>query len=309
LTDYGNVFDAASKESVESLLVALEETAEIEFVILTVPSIGGMSIVDYTYQSLSKWGLGREDQTAMALIVELRGETYYFATSPDLKDDLPSDGGREIARRSLDLYDELAEGVERFVNLSIDSLENSRGFSLNRTGAIDRVITMQQYLFEIPDQGSWGVEKAGGRSDVVVLTKQLAEGSDAPTLVQIKVMRNEINERRLVELTARENADNIRNIEKEIMLEQGVKPGLYQLHDVSMGEEVVSGRQFYFMDYRTETATDVQSSSLYLFFPKERDNEWYIMTHYTEVRGKETASVDYSKSDLMDVLRTMKLRN
>jgi len=304
LTDYGNVFDSASKQRVESLLLALKETSEIEFVILTVPSTGGMSAADYTYHLLSKWGL----ETGMVLVVVLRDENYHFASGPDLQSDLPPDGGREIAQRSLDLY-EPAEGIEGFVNLIIDSLEKSRGFSLNRTGASDRVIKTQHYLFEIPDERSWSVEKAGGPFDVVVLTKQLGEGSHARTLVQIKVMRNVINERELVELSARENADNIRNVEKEVMLEQGVKPGLYQLHDVSMGEEVVSGRQFYFMDYRTETSTDLQFSSLYLFFPKARNNEWFIMAHYTQVVPKEVGSIEYSKADLMDVLRTLKLED
>lgn len=306
LTDYGGVFDSASKQRVESLLLALQETSEIEFLILTVPSIGWMSTADYTYHLLSKWDL----ETGMVLVVVLRDGNYHFANSPDMQSDLPPDGGREIAQRSLDLYGP-AKGIERFVNLIIDSLEKSRGFSLSRSGAgnlkEEAVIKTAHYSFEIPAAGSWSVEEPGGPSDLVVLTKQLGAASHARTLVQMKVMRNVINERELVELSARENADNIRNLEKQIMLEQGVKPGLYQLHDVSMGEEAVSGRQFYFMDYRTETATDLQSSSLYLFFPKARNNEWFIMAHYTEVAPKEVGSIEYSKADLMDVLRTLKV--
>ncbi len=47
--------------------------------------------------------------------------------------------------------------------------------------------------------------------------------------------------------------------------------------------------------------------AVHVFFPKERNNEWFIMAYYTEVRPKETGSIDYSKADLMDVLRTLKL--
>jgi len=172
-----------------------------------------------------------------------------------------------------------------------------------------RLIKMRHYSFKIPADGNWSIEKVGGPADAVILTKQPEKDPRGRTLIQLKVMTNRITDRQLVALSARENADNVRDIEKAIMLEQGVKPGLYQLHDVSMDEVEMSGRQFYFMDYTTETATDIQPASLYLLFPKERSNEWFIMTHYTEVVPKATGAVQYSKSALIDVLTTLRLED
>jgi hypothetical protein len=169
-----------------------------------------------------------------------------------------------------------------------------------------QAVKMPHYAFEIPMEGNWSVERPDGPFEVAVLTRQPADTSHAPTLERIQIMRNTINKRRLVRLSARENADNIRNIEREVMLEQGVAPGLYQLHDVSMGEQEVSGRRFYFMDYRTETATDIQPSSLYLFFPEERNNKWFIMVHYTVVIPKGNEAAEYPRSALMSVLGSLK---
>jgi hypothetical protein len=170
------------------------------------------------------------------------------------------------------------------------------------------VVAMTGYSFKTPSTGTWGMERSGGPVEVVVLKKNVDEADHGPALVELKVIRNLIAEgRRLAEMSGKEHAVNIRNMERDIMLEQGVKPGLYQLHDVTMGEETVAGKQFYFMDYRTETTSDMQPSSLYLFFPKGRNNQWFIMVHYTQVWSKERKPMNYSKSDLIDVLRTLEL--
>ncbi len=308
LTDYANVLDSASKQRIDSLLLALQEAAQIEFSILTVPSIGSIPISDYAHHVISKWGL----ESGLLLVISSGNGTFYFASSPDLDGDLPPDGGRMIAQRSLHQYEPVV-GIERFVNLIIDSLQESRGFSLKRAGATNRemqqTVTTPHYRFEIPEGGSWSVEGPFGSSDAVLLTKQLEASDRGRTLVQIRLMRQAIEDPELVKLSAKKNADEIRNIEKQVMLEQGVKPGLYRLHDVSMGEEVVAGRQFYLMDYRTETVTDLQFSSLYLFFPHASQNEWFIMAHYTEVAPKEIGPTEYSKMDLLEVLRTLELED
>jgi hypothetical protein len=171
-----------------------------------------------------------------------------------------------------------------------------------------QLIKTPHYSFQIPGSGNWVIERLGG-GDQIVLTKMREVGSDGRTLVQLKVIRNTITDSQLVRLSARKNADNVRNIERMIMLEHGVKPGHYRLHDVSMGEETISGKTFYFMDYETETASDMQPASLYLFFPKERNNNWFVMAHYTEVVPKTAGDVPYSKSELRAVLATLELSN
>ena len=127
--------------------------------------------------------------------------------------------------------------------------------------------------------------------------------------MQIRILRNQIFRQKFVKMSARENADNFRRDEKKTMLKEGVKPGLYQLHDVSMDEATISGKHFYFMDHTTETSTDIEPSSLYLLFPHERNNTSFIMVVYTAVIGKKSGAIDNSKPDLVSLLTSLELKS
>ena len=63
------------------------------------------------------------------------------------------------------------------------------------------------------------------------------------------------------------------------------------------------------MDYTTETSTDLEPSSLYLFFPQERDNTSFMMVVYTAVLAKRPGAIDNSKPDLMSVLNSLELKS
>jgi hypothetical protein len=174
------------------------------------------------------------------------------------------------------------------------------------TGADEGLVEMRHYSFQIPKTGGWTVERPGGPFEEAVLTKLLY--GDAGH-VQIKILRNQIFSPTLVKASAQKNADAIRNGEKQTMLREGVRRGLYQLHDVSMDEVTISEKHFYFMDYTTETSTDLEPSSLYLFFPHERDNTSFIMVVYTAVLAKRPGAIDNSKPDLKSVLNSLELKS
>jgi len=174
------------------------------------------------------------------------------------------------------------------------------------TGADEGLVEMRHYAFRIPGTGGWTFERPGGPFEEVVLTKLLY--GDAGH-VQIRILRNQIFSSKLVKASAQKNADKIRGDEKKTMLREGVKRGLYQLHDVSMDDATISDKHFYFMDYTTETSTDLEPSSLYLYFPHERDNTSFIMVVYTAVLAKRPGVIDNSKPDLMIVLKSLELKN
>jgi len=175
---------------------------------------------------------------------------------------------------------------------------------------VEDLVVMRHYSFKLPSNGSWGIQKPGGPYDVAVLTKQLGPtGYGEVGHVQIKILRNQIFSQKLVKMSARENADKVRRDERKTMLKQGVRRGLYKLHDVSMGEATISGKHFFFMDYTTETPTDIEPSSLYLLFPHERDNTSFLMVVYTAVIDKKTGAIDNSKPDLVSVLSSLELKS
>jgi len=174
-------------------------------------------------------------------------------------------------------------------------------------GQEERFIQMEHYSFTVPDEGGWTIQKPGGPFEPVVLKMKLGPAGD-PTRIQIQVFKNVITKKRLVKKSGKENADNIFGLEQKIMHEQGVKMGLYKLHGPSKGEEEVAGKHFFFMDYETETATDVQPSSLYLLFPLERDNTWFLMVHYTQIVPKTTGLREQAKTSLLEILRTLEIK-
>jgi hypothetical protein len=174
------------------------------------------------------------------------------------------------------------------------------------------LVEMRHYSFKMPmsSNGAWGIERPGGPFEEAVLTKRLESTRDLKVgHVQIKIMRNQILSQKLVKKSARENADKVRHDERETMLKEGVKRDLYQLHDVSMDEATISGEHFFLMDYTTETLTDIEPSSLYLLFPRERDNTSFLMIVYTAVIDKWSGATDSSKPDLMSVLSSLELKS
>lgn len=175
------------------------------------------------------------------------------------------------------------------------------------SGMAEGLVEMRHYSFKLPSDGSWGIERPGDFGEEAILTKQLYGGLGH---VQIKILRNQIVDEKLVKMSARENADNVRRDERKTMLKEGVRRGLYQLHDVSMGEATISGKRFFFMDYTTETLTDIEPSSLYLLFPHERNNTSFLMVVYTKVLVKKMTGVDYnSKPDLVSILTSLELKS
>jgi hypothetical protein len=174
------------------------------------------------------------------------------------------------------------------------------------TGADEGLVEMRHYSFKIPSGAAWTIERPGGPFEEVVLTQLLYADTGH---VQIRILRNQIFSPKLVKASAQKNADNIRRGEKQTMIGEGVRRGLYQLHDVSMGDATISQKHFYVMDYTTETSTDLEPSSLYLLFPHEGDNASFIMVVYTPVLAKKRGAIDSSRPDLMSVLSSLELKS
>ncbi len=172
------------------------------------------------------------------------------------------------------------------------------------------LVAMPHYSFRIPSAHGWRTERFGTPLELVwevVRLRKETDSSAGPILAEIKLMKDLIVDDSLRAETARHNADIFRNMEKNTMIEAGVNQGLYELHGLTMGEEKIAGKQFYFMDYATLTATDRQPATLYLYFPKERNNETFLIIHSSVVIPVEAASFEYPKLELRQILETLTL--
>jgi uncharacterized protein len=135
VNDYANVFDANSKQRLESLLARLREKANIEFAVVTVETTNGQPIFDYSLALAREWGVGPKDSSqggGLLLLLAVKDRQWRLQVSRSLEKDLPNDVCKELGEQSVEMYHQgrYVEGIEKYVNALISRLENAKGFSL-----------------------------------------------------------------------------------------------------------------------------------------------------------------------------------
>ncbi len=165
-------------------------------------------------------------------------------------------------------------------------------------------IQMPHYSFTVPLDKGWYLQKIGGQQELVVVSKDIN-----PFFVYaMRFTRNTIFDERMKRAAAKEVADDFRNLEKTIMIEQGVKKGLYKLDDVKMTEETVGTMKFYVMEYWTHSRSQKQLAFLYLFFPKEVDNDQFVIAHYSVTMAPNAVPFEFHIEDFKSALRSLEVR-
>ena len=162
-------------------------------------------------------------------------------------------------------------------------------------------VQMPHYSFSVPPDVGWHVRTEGDPLESVTV----AMNPVGLFLLQMKFIRNTILDDKLRNATAKQVADDYREKEKNIMIEQGVKKGQYELSELTMSEERLSGRTFYTMKYRVDSKNNFQGALLYLLFPKESHNEWFIAAHYSVTAPQNVYVADSRKSDFLTVLQSL----
>lgn len=166
----------------------------------------------------------------------------------------------------------------------------------------NRQVRMPHYSFQAPLSRGWLLLERGGPSESVELTRQ-----SEPVLFQVQIFWTPVVDPDLKAATAREAADHVRQTERRIMLEAGVKPGLYELHDLVMSRREIAGRTYYTMDYRTHGPSVDQEASLYLWFPKESGNDAFLMAHFSASAPPSFGLAKPAKADFIGMLETLEL--
>ena len=162
-------------------------------------------------------------------------------------------------------------------------------------------IHMPSYSFVAPPDEEWYVDQPSDPYETVAVRKQMGR-----IIFMMQFKRNTaFNPVAVRGLSARDLATDYRNAEKNEMIEQGVKKGMYVLSDLKMGEEEVGGKTFYTMDYVVTRLTGIQRASLYLYSPPSSNNESFILAHYSETNASPTLSF---KKDFLSVLATLSPR-
>jgi hypothetical protein len=164
-------------------------------------------------------------------------------------------------------------------------------------------IRMSHYSFAVPPDQGWHLSSLDLQAESAIIRKEMP-----PFIFQISMMRNTILDQKMKNVSAKEVADDFRFREEWGMKMVGVSKGMYSLRNVVRGEEVIENKRYYTMTYTTFTR-DVkdleQRAGMYLYFPKEKDNDWFLVAHFSEA-GPPAEIADKSlKGEFLKVLESV----
>jgi len=159
-------------------------------------------------------------------------------------------------------------------------------------------IEFRFFSFSIPNTDTWNLlEKT--HSKAVFAT------SHGKANYRITIIENYTRDPILRTLPAKDAADAYRNHEKFGMMEYGVKQGLYELHDLTMGEEQIGNKLYYTMKYITKNPTAFELAQLYLYFPFEMNNSYFLLAHYSEAAPNQNSLKHSFEADFLQMLITV----
>ena len=166
-------------------------------------------------------------------------------------------------------------------------------------------ITFLHYSIVVPPDRGWDLLRPNEKIEAAVVKKriQLGRGDSATYLMQFS--KNDVLDERARSWSARQVADHFRSMEKQIMIDQGVRAGRYMLSEVLMGEESVGEKKFYTMKYTTSDSDAVQAASLYLYFPREEENPYFMVIHYSETTPRGVTIRLPFYEDFLETLKSL----
>jgi hypothetical protein len=160
------------------------------------------------------------------------------------------------------------------------------------------------YSISIPPNAGWQLRKDTRDPTVVFLYKQ-----PEITFYGMRFSTNLIANKEMKTWTAKQVADHYRNDEKQNMINRGVMTGQYELQDVAFDSEMIGGKRFYIMSYKTVYSEGIQSASLYLYFPQnENISDFMVALYLASYEPGETPSQS-PKSEFIETLGSLRFRD
>ncbi len=135
VVDNANVIDAATRQHLEDLYLKLQQQAQIEFAVLTVPTTGDQDIYDFSLAVARGWGIGSKDgeKNGFLLVVAIQDRKYYTQISRHLEGDLTDGQSGQIQRERLVppfKRGQYSQGIRDTIDAYVGVLASQRGFSI-----------------------------------------------------------------------------------------------------------------------------------------------------------------------------------
>jgi uncharacterized protein len=134
VNDYAKVIDDATKSRMEATLTNLDRQHQIQFAVVTVDTINGRDIFDYSLAVARGWGIGAKDvqKSSLLLLVAIKDRKYYTQVSRHLEGDLPDGLVGQIQREQLVpafRASDYARGLSDTLDEYIRTVAAKQGFS------------------------------------------------------------------------------------------------------------------------------------------------------------------------------------
>ncbi len=134
VSDYADVISSSQEQEIEAVAKALADSGNIELAVVTVESMDGEAIEEYSYALAQSWGIGdSEDDTGLLFLLALEERQVRIEVGYGLEGDLP-DG---LIGRILDGYvlppfkeGDYSEGMAEGTKAIAATLADKRDFTL-----------------------------------------------------------------------------------------------------------------------------------------------------------------------------------
>lgn len=100
--DQAGILSAETRTTLAGMLQELEQKTGAQFIILTVPSTGGLPIEQFSLERAERWGLGQKGKdNGLLLVIAVQDRKYRFETGYGLEQILPDSFLGSVGRRYL----------------------------------------------------------------------------------------------------------------------------------------------------------------------------------------------------------------
>jgi uncharacterized protein len=133
IVDNANVIDADTENKLGSIYLNLKQRADIEFAVVTVDTIDGQDIFEYSLALYRGWGIGSKTNDGFLLFIAVKDRKYYTQVGYHLEGDLNDGLVGEIQRQYLVPEFKRAnysKGVYDTVQAYVATLAEKRGFTI-----------------------------------------------------------------------------------------------------------------------------------------------------------------------------------
>lgn len=133
INDFAGVIDSESKEAMETLIRRFREQAGIEIAVVTIPSLGGMPIEEYSIELARRWGIGqKKENTGLMILIVPSERKWRLEVGYGLEGDIPDGLAGEIGRRMTPYFraGQYGEGLLLGVRSVVQTIAAKRGLTI-----------------------------------------------------------------------------------------------------------------------------------------------------------------------------------